>query len=124
MSRILIVDDSKVIRSLVSLYLRGEADLILELAEDGARGLAAARATLPDFVFTDLNMPEMGGVELVTALRALPGYERRPIVILTTADEAELRAAALAAGADGFLDKPFTRDGLIGSIRRFLTSAG
>lgn len=120
MPRILIVDDSKVIRSLVSLYLKGETDFVLDQAEDGVQGLAAARAALPDLVLADLNMPEMNGVELVAALRTLPGYGQRPIVILTTSEEVELRGAALAAGANSFLDKPFTREGLIRAIRGLL----
>ena len=119
MPRILIVDDSAVIRALVSRWLRGELDLVLDLHESGEKALVAALLAPPDALITDLNMPGMGGVGLARALRALPGLAGLPIAIFGGDDE-ETRLALEASGAIAAIAKPFEAAGLIALIRRLL----
>jgi len=109
--RILIVDDSKAMRMIVSRVLRqtgyGSADF--EEAGNGAEALAAIRANEPDLVLCDWNMPEMTGIELLQALRAEGSSVRFGFV--TSESTTEMREQAIASGALFLITKPFTADG-------------
>jgi len=106
MYSILAVDDSASMRQMVSFTLKGAGFNVLEAA-DGQEGLEQARAKDVDLLLVDQNMPRMDGISLVRALRSLPQYKSTPILMLTTESSAEMKAAGKAAGATGWLVKPF-----------------
>lgn len=104
MPNVMVVDDSPSIRELVSDVLESMGHQVFR-AEDGVRALEIAESTPMDLVVTDVNMPRLGGVGLVKALRRQPRYAKTPILVLTT--ETSLKKAVMAAGATGVGYKPF-----------------
>jgi two-component system chemotaxis response regulator CheY len=106
MHSILAVDDSASMRQMVAFTLKGAGYNVIEAA-DGQEAYEKARGTHVDLVLTDQNMPGMDGITLVKNLRALPAYGRTPILILTTESSDEMKAKGRAAGATGWLVKPF-----------------
>jgi two-component system chemotaxis response regulator CheY len=117
--RILTVDDSPSVRQMVKLTLSGAGYDVLE-AGDGADGLRKAEATQVDMVVTDLNMPVMNGLGLIRALRKLTAYRGVPILFLTTESDAEMKKEAKAAGATGWITKPFQQDQLVAIVKKVL----
>jgi two-component system chemotaxis response regulator CheY len=116
---ILAVDDSAAIRHMVSVTLRS-AGYEVVTAVDGQDGLDKARRSAVHLVLTDQNMPRMDGLTLVKSLRALPEYATAPILILTTESSDEMKSRGRAAGATGWLVKPFDPARLIEVIRKVL----
>ncbi len=118
---ILCVDDSASIRQMVKLTLSGAGYQVVQ-AGDGAEGLAKARETTVNLVVTDLNMPVMNGLGLIRELRKLAAYRGVPIIFLTTESDASLKQEAKAAGATGWITKPFQQEQLVGVVRKVLGS--
>ncbi|TXH39005.1 MAG: response regulator [Rhodospirillaceae bacterium] len=116
---ILSVDDSASVRQMVKLTLTGAGYQVVQ-ANDGSEGLAKARQSQVDMVMTDLNMPVMNGLALIRELRKLPSYKGVPILFLTTESDAQLKAEAKAAGATGWITKPFQQDQLIAVVKKVL----
>jgi two-component system chemotaxis response regulator CheY len=116
---ILSVDDSASIRQMVKLTLTGAGYNVVQ-AGDGAEGLAKAREAAVDLVVTDLNMPVMNGLGLIRELRKLPAYKGVPILFLTTESDAAMKQEAKAAGATGWITKPFQQEQLIAVVRKVL----
>lgn len=119
MKSVLTVDDSPSIRQMVRMTLTPAGYTVLE-AGNGAEGLEKARSAAVDMVVTDLNMPVMDGLGLIRELRGLPAYRGVPIVFLTTESDAGLKQQAKAAGATGWITKPFSRDQLLMVVQKFL----
>jgi two-component system chemotaxis response regulator CheY len=119
--KILTVDDSPSVRQMVKLTLSGAGYEVIE-AVNGAEGLSKAQASPVDMVVTDLNMPVMNGFELIRALRKLPAYRGVPILFLTTESDAEKKQEAKAAGATGWITKPFQQDQLVAVVKKVLGS--
>ncbi|MCH8134397.1 MAG: response regulator [Proteobacteria bacterium] len=119
MSQVLIVDDSHSIRELLCSVLR-KAGFDVTSAIDGKEGLKTARKGSYDLVITDINMPEMDGIELLGKLRKLPEYAFKPILILTTEFSQEMKQRGKDAGATGWLVKPFDPEKLIEVISRII----
>lgn len=117
--RILAVDDSPSVRQMVKLTLSGAGYDVVE-AGDGAEGLHKAQASPLDLVVTDLNMPVMNGLGLIRALRQLPAYRGVPILFLTTESDPGMKQQAKAAGATGWITKPFQQDQLVAVVRKVL----
>jgi two-component system chemotaxis response regulator CheY len=116
---ILTVDDSASIREMVSFTLRGAGYEVIE-AVDGQDGLEKAKANVVNLVLTDHNMPRMDGLALIRSLRALPGYRTAPILMLTTESGADMKSKGKAAGATGWLVKPFDPSRLIDVVKKVL----
>jgi two-component system, chemotaxis family, chemotaxis protein CheY len=116
---VLSVDDSASIRQMVSLTLTGAGYQVLQAA-DGVEGLAKARSTAVDLVVADLNMPNMNGLALIKELRKLPTYRGVPILFLTTESDAAIKQEAKAAGATGWITKPFQQAQLLAVVKRVL----
>ena len=110
--RVLTVDDSRTMREMVSFTLRGAGYEVVE-AEDGLHALSVLVSTKVDLVITDINMPNMDGVTLVKQLRAKPNFVSTPILILTTEGGEDKKAAGRAAGATGWIVKPFAPEKLL-----------
>lgn len=117
--RILVVDDSKSVRQLVC-YTLNQAGYQTDEADGGDQALGKAKATTYNLVFTDQNMPGMDGLTLVRSLRALSSYRQVPILMLTTESSAEMKAAGKAAGATGWLVKPFDPPKLMEIVKKVL----
>jgi two-component system chemotaxis response regulator CheY len=103
---ILAVDDSASIRQMVSYTLKNAGYEVVE-AVDGEDALAKAKAKTVDLVLTDQNMPKMDGLTLIKSLRGLPKYAAVPILMLTTESGDAMKQQGKAAGATGWLVKPF-----------------
>lgn len=116
----LVVDDSPSMRSLVGATLRAIGFTVTE-ADNGKTALAAAdRASTFDLVVTDLNMPVMDGITFVGQLRTRPKLKYTPVLMLTTESSAEQKSKAKAAGATGWLTKPFEPKQLVATVQRVL----
>jgi two-component system, chemotaxis family, chemotaxis protein CheY len=116
---VLTIDDSKAIRDMVSLTLKGIGLNVVE-AENGKAGLDQLRATSPALVIVDLNMPVMNGFDFIRAARQEPKGAGVPIIMLTTESKPEAKAEGKAAGATGWLNKPFDAAMLIAVTRKLL----
>ncbi|MDH3193396.1 MAG: response regulator [Acidimicrobiia bacterium] len=104
--RVLVVEDSAVIRRLIEVCLR-PADLEILMREDGPSGLAAAQSENPDLLVLDIGLPEMDGWQVLDHLRSLPETRTLPVLVLTAHAEEESRRRADEGGADAFVTKPF-----------------
>lgn len=103
---ILAVDDSASIRQMVAFTLKGAGYEVIQ-AVDGQDALDKANYHQVNLVLTDINMPRMDGLKLLELLRKLAHYKNIPILILTTESGDEIKAKGRAAGATGWLVKPF-----------------
>jgi two-component system, chemotaxis family, chemotaxis protein CheY len=119
MQSILAVDDSASMRQMVSFTLKGAGYHVIEAA-DGQEAYEKAMTQSVDLVLTDQNMPRMDGVTLVKNLRGLPSYASTPILILTTESGDEMKTKGKAAGATGWLVKPFDPSKLLEVIRKVI----
>jgi two-component system chemotaxis response regulator CheY len=116
---ILAVDDSASIRNMVAFTLKGAGYDVVE-AVDGQDGLDKAKGKQVNLVLTDQNMPRMDGLTLVKNLRALPQYKSAPILILTTESSDDMKAKGKAAGATGWLVKPFDPPKLLEVVKKVI----
>ncbi|GAM06607.1 MULTISPECIES: response regulator [Novosphingobium] len=119
MSSILTVDDSASVRMAIRIALSGAGHSVAEAA-DGSEGLGKARMAKYDLIITDLNMPRMNGLEMIREIRKLPIQAGTPIIFLTTESADNLKSQAKAAGATGWLVKPFVPDHLLKVARKVL----
>jgi two-component system chemotaxis response regulator CheY len=114
---ILTIDDSASVRQLVSLTLSAAGYKVLE-ARDGAEGYSTATTNRVDAVITDLNMPVMNGIDFIRKFRSHPSGMGVPVVFLTTESDDQLKGQARAAGATGWIVKPFMPDQLLAVVRK------
>lgn len=110
--KVLAVDDSKTMRDMVSFTLKGAGYDVL-VADDGVNALNELTGQSVDLVITDVNMPNMNGIELVSKLREDPRFRATPILILTTESDDEMKQKGRAAGATGWIVKPFVPEKLL-----------
>ncbi len=116
---VLTVDDSTSIRRLISATLSSIGFDVVQ-AEDGKQGLLIAEQRKFSAIVSDVNMPVMGGMEFVTNVRQLDQHRYTPILMLTTEFEDSRKQEGKAAGASGWIIKPFDPDQLIKAMRRLL----
>lgn len=116
---ILTVDDSPSLRMAIRIALSGAGYAVTE-AEGGVQGLKAATANRFDLIITDLNMPNMDGLTMIRELRKSPDQCGTPIIFLTTESDDSMKQQAKAAGATGWLVKPFVPEQLIKVSRKVL----
>lgn len=117
--KLLVVDDSASMRQLVSFTIR-DAGFDVLVAENGKDALGKLAGTKVDMVITDLNMPEMDGVELIRKLRSMSDYKFAPIVMLTTESQETKKLEGRQAGASGWIVKPFSPEQLLDVVRKFM----
>ena len=115
--RILAVDDCRSLREMLSFTLRGAGYEVFE-AEDGQEALEMSGREAFNLVLTDQNMSRMDGLTLVRSLRALTAYRKVPILVLTTESSDEMKANGRAAGATGWIVKPFNPERLIEIVKK------
>ena len=120
MARILAVDDSAAMRQMVGITLTGAGHEVQQAA-DGREALTIAERQKFDLVITDVNMPVMDGLTLVRHLRNLPSYRGIPLLVLTTEATTERKLEGKAAGATGWLVKPFNPERLLATVAKVLS---
>lgn len=118
-ARVLVVDDDDTLRRALGINLRARGYEVLDAA-DGATALAVAARRPPDVVVLDLGLPDLDGVEVIAGLR---GWSRAPIVVLSAREDQAEKVAALDAGADDYVTKPFGMDELLARVRAALRRA-
>lgn len=116
---ILTVDDSPSIRVAIKIALNNAGYTVTEAA-NGAEGIEKAQAATFDMIITDLNMPVMDGLTMIEEMRKLPDLMGVPIVFLTTESDAGMKERAKAAGATGWLTKPFDPETLVRIAKKVL----
>ncbi len=117
MTRILAVDDSTSMRQMVTFTLKAAGFEVVD-AEDGVKALALAKSSKFDVVVTDVNMPNMDGITLCGELRKLPNFKFTPILMLTTESSGDKKQAGRAAGATGWIVKPFNPEQLLATVKK------
>jgi len=118
-ARILTVDDSNSLRRMVAFTLKQAGHDVVQ-AIDGRDGLVKAQEQTIDLALVDVNMPAMGGIEMVTAMRKLPAYANTPILMLTTESSDDKKQEGRRAGATGWIVKPFSPEQLLGIVEKVL----
>ena len=119
MAKILAVDDSASMRQMVAFTLKGAGHDVVE-AVDGVDALAKAKGTKLDLVVSDVNMPNMDGITLIKELRAIADFKFIPMLMLTTESSGEKKQEGKAAGATGWIVKPFNPDQLLATVNKVL----
>jgi CheY-like chemotaxis protein len=119
---ILVVDDDPGIRMLLEFILRKQ--FRVELSEDGLDAMARmARGRMPDLIMTDLEMPQLTGLELLEQIRCSGLFQDIPVILLSGHHALDVKQRCLDAGADQYLIKPFNPDSVIHAIRSALARA-
>ena len=119
MTTILVADDEPPILELIRFTLEDDRVRVVE-ARDGLEALRLAQAVRPELCFLDVQMPELDGLAVCRLLRQDPGLAGSRIVMLTAASQEADRVRGLAAGADGYLTKPFSPLALFSLVRPLL----
>src|SRR3954453_3451639 len=120
MSAILVVDDSKVMRDMVVACLRAIAGTTYTHASTGLEAIERLSLAHFDLMVLDLNMPDVGGIEVLEFVRGQDRLRSLPVLIVTTRGDDDSRERVLRAGATAFLAKPFTPEAIIAEVRRLL----
>lgn len=114
---ILTVDDSRTMRDMLKIALAGAGYDVVQ-AEDGLHGLEVLETATPDAIITDINMPRMDGFGFIESVRSDKRHRSVPILVLTTESDQAKKDRARAAGATGWIVKPFDPAKLNDAIRR------
>ena len=120
MARILFCEDNPVIRRLLQVALR-DGPHEVEIAPDGAAGLALAERWRPDLIVTDISMPDMDGFALVAAVRSHPKLRAVPVLVMSATMERDKLESIVQSGANGYLTKPFSPQSLRAAIEQALS---
>ena len=120
MIKILVVDDSKVMREMIVACLRGVDGLEFSQAASGLEAIERLSLGSFDLVFLDLNMPDIGGFEVVEFVRSQDTLKDLPIIVVTTRGEESTRTRALQLGASRFMTKPFAPEAVVAELRSLL----
>ena len=120
--KVLIIDDSPTIRAFARMFLKPLAVEIVE-AEDGAKGLVAARADRPDICVVDVDMPNLDGLSFTREVRKDPGLAALPVVLLTGDRTPEAKERGREAGANDLVEKPIKGPELLAMVKKYLEPA-
>jgi two-component system chemotaxis response regulator CheY len=119
-TEVLVVDDSKVMRDMVAACLRPRPTLVVTHASSGLEAIEKLSLQRFDIVVLDLNMPDIGGIEVVEFVRGQDKLRTLPIIIVTTRGDDASRAKALAAGANRYMTKPFSPEAILDEVVRLV----
>jgi two-component system chemotaxis response regulator CheY len=119
-TKVLVVEDNHAMRSLIAAALDQHLDVNVFEAENGFSALKLIPDNQFQLILTDINMPDINGLELITFLRQHPSYREVPILIISTESAEEDRRRGLAIGASGYLTKPFTENELVTLVQQML----
>lgn len=124
MTEVLVVDDSKVMREMIAACLRPDPSLVVTQAGSGLEAIERLSLSSFDLLVLDLNMPDIGGLEVVEFVRGQDKLRSLPILIVTTRGEESSRAAVLAAGASRYMTKPFAPEAILSEVQGLLGGPG
>ncbi len=117
---IMVVDDSATMRQMVSFTLSSAGFQVVE-AGDGQEAVGKLNAgAKPNLVITDLNMPKMNGLEFIRAVRSMPSFKFTPVLMLTTESDENKKKEGQAAGATGWIVKPFNPEQMLKVISKVM----
>lgn len=116
---IIVIDDSESIRELVGLTLENAGHKV-EKGVDGKDAMRLFDGREVNLVITDLNMPHMDGISVIKEVRKMDGYNTVPILVLTTESQTSKKEEAKAAGATGWIVKPFVADKLLEVVKKVI----
>lgn len=124
MALVLIVDDSRTVRASVEYTLKRQ-NIEVASAEDGQDGLDVLKkleekGKKPDMIISDINMPNMNGIEFIKNVKAKSNFRFIPILVLTTESQTQMKEKGKKAGAAGWLVKPFKPEQLISVVKKFI----
>lgn len=122
-ARILLIEDNEQNRYLATFLLERHGHQVIP-ATDGMAGVSRARAEPPDLVLLDIQLPGMDGYAVASALRTLPTLAATPIVAVTSYAMPGDREKALAAGCDGYIEKPINPDTFVAEVEAFIRAPG
>lgn len=120
MKNVLVVEDSKAIRSMMRVSLEEAGDFFAVEAGNGFEALKALPTRRFDLIITDINMPDINGLELISFVRSNPAYNNIPLIIVSTEKTDEDKKRGLALGASGYVVKPFAKEDLIAAVKKAL----
>ena len=120
--KIMVIDDSKTIRRTAEILLK-KAGCVVLTATDGFEALAMIADNLPDVIFVDIMMPRLDGYQTCALIKNNQEFKRTPVIMLSSKDGLFDRAKGRIVGSEQYLTKPFTKDELLGAIRRHVRAA-
>lgn len=120
MKNVLIVEDSKAIRSLIRIALEETGGVFAVEVTNGFEALRALPTRRFDLIITDINMPDINGLELISFVKANPAYREIPLVIVSTERSEEDKKRGLALGAAAYIVKPFEKSELLSVVKKTL----
>ncbi len=120
MKNVLIVEDSKAIRSMIRIALEEAGDFFAVEAGNGFEALKTLPSKRFDLIITDINMPDINGLELIGYVKGNPAYHSIPLVIVSTEKSEEDKKRGLALGAAGYVVKPFKKEELVAVVTQVL----
>lgn len=120
MKSVLVVEDSRAIRSMMRVSLEEAGDFFAVEAGNGFEALKALPTRRFDLIITDINMPDINGLELISFVRSNPAYKDIPLIIVSTEKTDEDKKRGLALGASSYVVKPFTKEDLIAAVKKAL----
>lgn len=118
MKNILIVEDSHAIRSMIRIAVEEAGGFFVVEAENGFAALKALPTRPFALIITDINMPDINGLELISFVKSNPTYKDIPLIIVSTEKSEEDKRRGMALGAFGYLEKPFRKEDLVALIRK------
>jgi len=119
--KVLVVEDSPTMRQLIVFALKRIRGFKIVEANDGVDGLKKLSAEKFDLILTDINMPIMDGLKLVSMVRNDPNYKETPIIVITTEGATEDRARALALGANEYITKPIQTMKILETVKKLMS---
>ena len=120
MKNVLIVEDSKAIRSMIRVALEEAGDFFAVEAGNGFEALKTLPSKRFDLIITDINMPDINGLELIGYVKGNPTYQGIPLVIVSTEKSDEDKKRGMALGAAGYVVKPFKKEELVSVVKQVL----
>ena len=120
MKHVLIVEDSKAIRSMIRVALEEAGGFIVAEAGNGFEALKALPTQPLDLIITDINMPDINGLELIGYVKSNPAYSTIPLIIVSTEKSEEDKKRGLSLGASGYVVKPFKKEDLMSAVGKAL----
>jgi two-component system chemotaxis response regulator CheY len=120
--KVLVVEDSPTMRQLIVFALKRNRGFQIVEANDGVDGLKKLSAEKFDLILTDINMPIMDGLKLVSMVRNDPNYKETPIIIITTEGAIEDRERALALGANEYITKPIQTMKILETVKKLMSA--
>jgi two-component system chemotaxis response regulator CheY len=124
MKNVLIVEDSKAIRSMIRVALEEFGGFFATEAGNGFEALKTLPTRQFDLIITDINMPDINGLELIGYVKSNPTYRGIPLIIVSTEKSEEDKKRGLALGAAGYVVKPFKKEDLVAVVAQVLGSGG